>query len=82
MDRIRALASPIRSYAWGSRETLARLQGRPAPSPEPEAELWIGAHPAAPSRVRCDGGEVPLPEWIARDPEFPAQIIGASMPSG
>ena len=73
MDRIRLLRNPIRAYAWGSRTALARLQGRPAPSAGPEAELWIGAHPAAPSSVLVDGNAVPLPAWIARDP---ARVLG------
>jgi mannose-6-phosphate isomerase len=69
MERIRLLRNPIRDYAWGSRSALAELTGRPAPSPTPEAELWLGAHPAAPSEVRADAGWVPLPDWIRRDPE-------------
>jgi len=39
----------IRPYAWGSRHGIAELQGRPVPAPGPEAELWLGAHPTAPS---------------------------------
>lgn len=39
-----------KNYAWGSRSVLAEFQGRP-PSPEPEAELWYGGHPQAPSMV-------------------------------
>ncbi len=45
------LESPIRKYAWGSRTAIATLQGRPAPTPDPEAELWMGAHPTGPSRL-------------------------------
>lgn len=69
MDRIRALRSPIRSYAWGSRTALAELTGRAAPTAEPEAELWMGAHPSAPSEVLTEQGAVSLEEWIRRDPE-------------
>ena len=69
MDRIRQLRNPIRDYAWGSRSALAELQGRPSPAPRPEAELWMGAHPGAPSEVRCDGDWIPLGDWIRRDPE-------------
>ncbi|HEY8451591.1 MAG: mannose-6-phosphate isomerase, class I [Micromonosporaceae bacterium] len=58
------LQCPIMAYPWGSRTVLAGIQGRPAPSPGPEAELWAGAHPAAPSRL----GGVPLNDRIAADP--------------
>ncbi len=54
IDRIRLLTNPIRDYAWGSHSAIAELQGRPAPTERPEAELWMGAHPNAPSRL-CRG---------------------------
>ena len=56
----------MQHYAWGSRTAIARLQGRPAPTARPEAELWIGAHPSAPSRLATDG--TPLTEVIAAAP--------------
>lgn len=40
----------MRDYAWGSTTAIAELLGRSA-SGGPEAELWFGAHPAAPSTV-------------------------------
>jgi mannose-6-phosphate isomerase len=49
-----SLESPIRAYAWGSRTAIARLQGRPEPTPGPEAELWMGAHPDSPSTLSAD----------------------------
>lgn len=60
------LENPIRTYAWGSRTVIAELLGEPVPSPHPQAELWLGAHPAAPSTVA--GGSRPLHELIAADP--------------
>ncbi|MEE2674419.1 MAG: mannose-6-phosphate isomerase, class I [Myxococcota bacterium] len=63
------LENSIQHYAWGSRDAIARLQQRATPSPEPEAELWIGDHPHAPSRVREAGGTTALPEWLSRDPD-------------
>ena len=36
----------VRPYAWGSRTAIAELLGEPSPAPHPQAELWIGAHPA------------------------------------
>jgi mannose-6-phosphate isomerase len=68
VDRLHPIEGRIQRYAWGSRTALARLQGRPEPTQQPEAELWFGAHPLAPSRVQSDGVWTPLPEWIARDP--------------
>ncbi|MFI6801159.1 mannose-6-phosphate isomerase, class I [Streptosporangium canum] len=62
----------VRTYAWGSRSAIAGIQGRPVPSPEPEAELWLGAHPDALSRI---GGR-PLDEIIAADPRG---ILGSAV---
>ena len=67
--RIRRLQNPVMPYAWGSRTAIADLTGRPAPSPQPEAELWMGAHPKAPSQVICNGRTVSLRDWIAQAPE-------------
>jgi mannose-6-phosphate isomerase len=39
-----------RDYAWGSKTAIGELLGRPT-SGGPEAELWLGAHPSAPSTV-------------------------------
>lgn len=44
------LEGVVRPYAWGSRTALASLRGQQVPSAHPEAELWFGAHPAAPAR--------------------------------
>ncbi len=58
----------VQSYAWGSRTAIAGLQGRPAPTREPEAELWMGAHPSAPSGLDRAGGHTTLDAVIAADP--------------
>ena len=54
MRRIALLDNPIRDYAWGSRVVIPALLGNP-PAEEPQAELWLGAHPSAPSEVEVDG---------------------------
>lgn len=76
---MQAMINPIQRYAWGSRTALARLQGR-APSGEPEAELWIGAHPAAPSLLRVgshgQGAAVSLLDRIAQDPN---EVLGVDV---
>lgn len=64
----RRMENPVKTYDWGSRTALAHLQGRPD-SDVPEAELWMGAHPTAPSSlIDDDGRPVPLTAAIARDP--------------
>ncbi|GLY64475.1 mannose-6-phosphate isomerase, class I [Amycolatopsis taiwanensis] len=64
------LRNAVRPYAWGSRTTIPELQGREVPSPHPEAELWMGAHPGDPSLViGADGVERSLLELIEADPE-------------
>jgi mannose-6-phosphate isomerase len=63
------LDNVIQPYAWGSRTALAELLGQPSPSATPQAELWMGAHPGAPSRVRQDAEGRTLLELIRTAPE-------------
>jgi mannose-6-phosphate isomerase len=62
------LEPTLQRYAWGSRTAIAELQGRPAPAPQPEAELWMGAHPSAPSGLERRGTRTTLDAVIAADP--------------
>jgi len=64
------LLEPVtQPYAWGSHTAIAELQGRPAPTAQPEAELWMGAHQSAPSGVALPGGRrTTLDAMIAADP--------------
>ena len=59
------LTNAPRPYAWGSTTLLAQLQGR-EPTGQPEAELWFGAHPGAPSIVG-DGTGRTLDRWLAEE---------------
>ncbi len=59
------LSPKVKPYPWGTRDAIADLQGRPVPAPGPEAELWMGAHPSAPSGVAW----TTLDEVIAAAPE-------------
>jgi mannose-6-phosphate isomerase len=62
------MVNVVRPYDWGSRHILARLQGR-TPAGNPEAELWVGAHPSAPSQlIDPTGRSFSLTEAIAADP--------------
>jgi mannose-6-phosphate isomerase len=61
MDR---LDNTIRPYAWGSATAIPHLLGV-EPTGEPQAEMWMGAHPGAPSR----SARGTLVEVIDADPE-------------
>jgi len=60
---MRRLDNPVRRYAWGSVDAIPRLLGTEHDG-EPQAELWMGAHERASSRV-TDGS---LWDVIAADP--------------
>lgn len=73
MDR---LSNTVRPYAWGSTTLIPTLLGV-APTGEPQAEMWMGAHPGAPSRITRTGAadataaapaEQALTDVIAADP--------------
>jgi len=66
----------IMNYSWGSHTAIARLLGAPEPSPEPQAELWMGAHPKAPSMVQVQDVQVSLADLIVENPE---SILGTDV---
>jgi mannose-6-phosphate isomerase len=63
------LRGAIRTYAWGSRTAIAELTGRSTPTADPEAELWLGAHPGDPAWLVTEDGERSLLESLRADPE-------------
>ncbi|WP_240930596.1 mannose-6-phosphate isomerase, class I [Isoptericola sp. BMS4] len=63
---VHRLDNPVRDYDWGSPTLIPELLGR-APDGRPAAELWLGAHPGAPSGLRGAGGRS-LAELVQADP--------------
>ncbi|MYS24436.1 mannose-6-phosphate isomerase, type 1 [Streptomyces sp. DvalAA-14] len=61
------LLNTVRPYAWGSTTAIPELLGT-EPTGAPQAELWMGAHPGAPSRIDRGHGLVPLDAVIDADP--------------
>lgn len=59
------LQGVVQRYAWGSPTSIPRLLGL-VEDGEPWAELWLGAHPSAPSTV--GSGAATLDTVIAADP--------------
>ena len=72
MNKPLILKNTIQKYAWGSHFAIQQLTDT-APSEEPWAELWMGAHPKAPSKVQIDGQWVSLDDLI---PQCPEKILG------
>ncbi|WP_231572646.1 mannose-6-phosphate isomerase, class I [Vibrio hyugaensis] len=69
------LNNPIQNYAWGSETALQELFGIENPDQEPQAEIWMGAHPNGCSKVQLEGEEFLLSEFIAKDK---AKILSTS----
>lgn len=55
MSPMYRLTNTVRPYAWGSTTAIPELLGT-EPTGEPQAELWMGAHPGAPSRIERPEG--------------------------
>ena len=66
---MRLLTGTIQPYAWGSTTVIPELLGV-EPTGEPQAELWLGAHPLQPSSA----AGTPLTKLIADQPE---RVLGA-----
>ena len=66
--KIFKLRNNILEYAWGSRTFISHLLGRDEASLEPQAELWMGTHLSAPSRILTNGKEDTLLSIINKDP--------------
>ncbi|MDR3626685.1 MAG: mannose-6-phosphate isomerase, class I [Ignavibacteriaceae bacterium] len=70
------LYNKIQNYEWGTKNGNAfipNLLGIPAEPDLPYAELWVGAHPKAPSEIKIDGTLYPLDKIIE---QFPTEMLG------
>lgn len=63
------LHNTIQTYDWGDTKWIPDLLGIDNTENKPMAEVWMGAHPSAPSRVVVSDGEYPLTELIEKDPK-------------
>jgi mannose-6-phosphate isomerase len=71
----------VRSYAWGSVDQVPRLLGV-APTGDPVAEIWLGAHATASALVGRgeDDAGVALRDVIARNPRSCVGPDGGELP--
>ena len=73
MEKIGLLKNTIQEYAWGSSRAIPDLLGQKNPEKKPQAELWMGAHPKAPSLVQYNGQWVSVLDLINHNPK---EILG------
>ncbi len=59
----------VKNYAWGSRTALNTQFGVPNPDEQPQAEIWMGAHPAGCSEIEVGANTVSLQDAIAKSPD-------------
>ncbi len=70
------LYNPIQHYAWGGRGKEAfipRFLDIEPQADKPYAELWIGAHPKAPSKIKLNESYFSLDKLIS---QYPYEILG------
>jgi mannose-6-phosphate isomerase len=70
------LKNSIQEYAWGSYTAIPELLGNGSPANTPQAELWMGAHPKATSKAKCDGKWRSLLELIDKNSQ---DILGGKV---
>jgi len=58
------LVPKIQPYDWGTYDYIPKLLGK-KPTRKPQAELWLGTHPIAPSDV-IDGKQIPLSQFLEK----------------
>ncbi|MFH4484133.1 mannose-6-phosphate isomerase, class I [Vibrio diabolicus] len=61
------MENTIQNYAWGSKTSIASLFGIDNSNNQPQAEIWMGAHPNGCSKVQTSDNTVLLSELIESD---------------
>lgn len=69
MSEIQTLENIIQEYSWGSKTAISSLLGKPTPSKNPQAEMWMGAHSLASSKILDGKRWVPLAKKIEKNPD-------------
>ena len=64
----------VQNFPWGSTTSMQTLLNIDNPEQQPQAELWMGAHPNGCSTIQVSGKQTLLSDFIATDP---VSILGA-----
>jgi mannose-6-phosphate isomerase len=62
------MVNPVMPYAWGSKTFIQELTGDKSGLGQPQAELWMGAHPGSSSQIQNGDILVNMHYVIADDP--------------
>lgn len=76
VNRIYLLENETLDYEWGSDSFIPELLGKTPPFVKPQAEMWMGSHKKAPSRVVVDDIITTLDLLIEK---YPQDILGATI---
>lgn len=76
-NRIYRMQNPIQNYAWGSKDAFQQMYGVANPEHQPQAEIWMGAHPNGCSTLINEHGEtLRLDAFIQQDA---AAVLGDAL---
>ena len=73
MKKICLLENEILEYPWGSKSFIPGLLGMSQTNNNPKAEMWMGSHKKAPSKVILNSSRIPLDKLIK---DYPEDILG------
>jgi len=73
--RMLSLECRVQHYAWGGFQFIPSLLGEENPGQIPCAELWVGAHPLAPSLAVVDGTRIRLDRLLEAAPR---EVLGTA----
>jgi len=76
---ISLMENSVMEYGWGSQREIQEFLGMPDEVGRSMAELWMGAHPKAPSKVMVNGKWRSLERVISEDPET---VLGSAVSEG
>ena len=79
MIGISLMENSVMEYGWGSQREIQEFLGMPDEVGRSMAELWMGAHPKAPSKVMVNGKWRSLERVISEDPET---VLGSAVSEG
>lgn len=67
------MENPIQKYFWGSKTAIQKIMGIEPDGQTPWAELWMGAHPKAASKLTINNTKRPLNDIIRL---YPGAVLG------